>query len=179
MLNSIHNRLTSLATWPVVSLLLVGFLACQSGFDWRHRALGHAETPESLKWYTPGEICKLFEEWGDDRLALYAWTEVTLDLAFPLIYGTLFAVLIARLFQVGQWRWAVMVPLCGAAVDLMENATTAALAWSYIYNKQESPVAWAAACFTVVKIVCFVVSGLLLLGGGVAGLWRSRAETGG
>lgn len=170
----IHDRMTSLARWPVVALLLVGFLACQQGFTWRHRQLGDAETPDARGWYTPDEIRDVFEAWGAERRSLYAWTEVTLDAVFPPIYGTLFAVLTARLFRVGGRRWLVVVPLVGAAADLLENITAAALAWTF--DGRASPVTWAAACFTAVKTACFVGSLLILLAGGVAGLCGSTDE---
>jgi hypothetical protein len=169
--DTIHNRLIWLATWPVVALLVVGFIACQLGFDLRKSVLGRA--PDGRFWYTPDEVRNQFEDWGAGHRALYAWTEVTLDLFFPLIYGTLFAALLARLFREGRLRGAVMVPIAAAAADLLENATLAFLAWSY--DGRPSPLAWAAACFTAVKSVCFGASWLLLLAGGLAGLRRGAA----
>lgn len=175
MFAAIHRRLASLATWPVVSLLFVGFVACTQGFSWRHQKLGYTDTPDARFWYTPGEVRELFEEWGPARRNLYAWTEVTLDLAFPLIYGTLFAVLVARLFRADRCRRVAAVPLLGAATDLLENGTAAALAWTY--DGRESPAVWAATAFTAVKTTCFIVSLFLLLAGGIAGLC-ARAEPG-
>jgi hypothetical protein len=175
MLSAIHNRFYTLATWPFVAVLIVVFILCQLGFSWRQRALGGlSEVPDARFGYTPGEIHNLFEDWGVGRRELYARTEVTLDLAFPLVYGTLFAVFSARLFRNGLWRLAVLVPLFGALADLIENFMMAFLAWSY--DGHESPLVWAAACFTEVKIVCFGASLLLLLAGGVAGLRRDKTS---
>lgn len=176
MITPIHDWLTSLATWPIVSLLLVGFLACQQGFDWRQKKLAYTSTPDVRGWYSPDDIRDLFGKWGSDRLSLYAWTEVTLDLVFPPVYGLLFATLTAQLFPTGPWGWLVIVPLAGAVADLSENVTMASLAWTF--DDQKSPAVWAvavraAACFTAVKIACFVASCLILLAGGVAGLGHS------
>ena len=177
MLDAIHRRLTSLATWPVVALCVVGFIACQQGFAWRQNALGtSSDVPDVRFGYTPGEIRDLFESWGADRRELYAWTQVTLDLILPLIYGTLFAVLTARLFRGELSRWAVLVPMFAALADLLENATLAFLAWSY--DGRESPLAWVAAGFTVVKFIGLGFALVLLLVGGVAGLFRDPAEPG-
>jgi hypothetical protein len=138
------------------------------------RAQAASEVPDARFGYTPGEIRSLFEDWGVGRRELYARTEVTLDLAFPLVYGTLFAVFSARLFRKGLWRWALLVPLSGALADLIENFMIAYLAWSY--DGHESPLVRAAACFTEVKFVCFVASLLLLLAGGVVGLRRDKTS---
>jgi hypothetical protein len=175
MLSAIHNRFFNLGTWPFVALLVVVFILCQQGFVWRQRALGGlSEVPDARFGYTPREIRNLFEDWGVGRRELYARTEVTLDLAFPLVYGTLFAVFSARLFRKGLWRWALLVPLSGALADLIENFMIAYLAWSY--DGHESPLVRAAACFTEVKLVCFIASLLLLLAGGVAGFRRDKTS---
>lgn len=177
MLDAVHNRLTRLATWPAVAVLVVVFIACQQGFTWRQHALGpDMATPDARFGYTPGEIRDLFESWGPERRVLYARTEVTLDVVFPLTYGGLFGALAARLFRRGPWRWAVMVPVVTATADLAENGTLAVLAWQY--DGQESPAVWAAAGFTVLKVVGFVLSLLLLLGGGAFGRCCGAARPG-
>jgi hypothetical protein len=168
MLTSIHSLLTSLATWPIVSLLLVGFIVCQQGFGWRQKKLGYTKPPDVLGWYTPTQIRHLFKSWGPSSRTLYAWTEVTLDFAFLLIYGTLFGVLLAQLFRSGWTSGLVLVPLAGAAADLAENTL---LTWLVCtYDGQEHSVVWVAACFTALKIILFVASLLLLLAGGAGKL---------
>src|SRR5437879_2395351 len=122
MIAQLHKAFVWLATWPVVALLVVGFLLCQMGFAWRHKALGPThEVPDARLWYTPDDVRTFFDQIGDCGRQLYAFTQVTLDLANPLLYGTLFAVLIVRLF--GS-RYPGLVPLPVAAADLLENATT-------------------------------------------------------
>src|SRR6478752_157815 len=89
MSNALSNLLERLATWPAVTLLFVLFLLCSQGFELRHKSLGF-ENPglDSRFWYSPEEARDFFEAIGERGRRLYAITEVTLDLAFPLVYGS-------------------------------------------------------------------------------------------
>ena len=62
MIDTIHNRLIRLATWPVLSLLVVGFIACVLGFHWRTGVLND-RGPDSHFWYTPDDVQELFTKW--------------------------------------------------------------------------------------------------------------------
>lgn len=141
------------AGWPTASLLVLGMWACQLGFFWRSERLGHADLLDARQWYSPEEAATLLEGLGASGRSLYAWTEISLDLAFPVLYGLLFALLLARVFRYGR-VWPLL-PLAAAVADLLENALIATLAWTY--SGGATPLAWAAAVFTALK------SGLLLL----------------
>ena len=170
MLTTLHNRLASLATWPIVSILLVAFIMCQQGFGWRQKALHYIEPPDVKIWYDSTELNAIFRCWTTTGRTLYGWTEVTLDLVFLLTYGLLFAILLAQLFRTGAWRGLILVPLVGALADLGENTLLTFLAWST--QDPDSRLVFAAACFTAVKIVLFTITLLLLLAGGFVN-WRS------
>lgn len=172
MRNTLHRRLESLGTWPNVALLLVAFLVCLQGFDWRRKWLGPSPSlPDVRLGYTPDELQEVFEVWGQGRCQLYAITQVTLDVAFPLVYGVLFAICVARLFTGERGRWMVVVPLLATLADLSENVVLAFLAWSY--RDTVSPLAWIASASTMAKFAFFGASLVLLLVGGIAGRRRS------
>ena len=74
-------------------------LLCLAGFQWREARLGGLELLDTTQWYTPEQAAALFG--ALDRLdsrarAVYAWTEVSIDMVFPVAYGLLFALLLAR-----------------------------------------------------------------------------------
>ncbi|WP_169975779.1 hypothetical protein [Tautonia rosea] len=172
MRDILHRRVESWGTWPNVALLLVAFLACLKGFDWRQKWLGpSSDLPDARLGYTPDELRAVFDAWGQGRCQLYAITQVTLDAAFPLVYGLLFALCVARLFTGDRGRWLVVVPLLAMLADLVENVILAFLAWSA--RETIPPLAWIASAATLTKFAFFGASLLLLLVGGIAGRRRS------
>ena len=149
---SIRAALERCATRRVTVASLAGVDACVAGLVWRQDRLGSLDLLDSRGWYTPGEAATLFDDL--DRLdanarLVYAATGLTIDMAFPVAYGLLFAILLLRL-----WRGGVplyLLPPMMAAADVLENATIAALALSHA--GVPSPLAWLAAVFTLVKTI--------------------------
>ena len=153
-----HDRsrfvLQRLATWPVVILTMLAALLCLAGFQWREARLGGLELLDTRQWYTPEQAAALFG--ALDRLdsrarAVYAWTEVSIDMIFPVAYGLLLALLLLRVFEDGRFY---LLPIAGAATDVFENISIALLASTY----DGAPSSWTrvAAAFTLLK------SGLIL-----------------
>ena len=169
MTASIRAMLERWATPRVALAALAVATACIAGLAWRRDRLGGLELLDSRSWYTPGEAAALFE--ALDRLdagarTLYAATGLTIDLAFPLAYGLLFAILLVRLFRAPFF----LLPLATAAADVLENAAVAALALSYA--GAPSLLAWPAAAFTLVKALCGYAGLAATLVGAVRWLWR-------
>lgn len=68
------------------------------------------------------------------------------------------------------WRRANLVPLLGALFDTLENLSTSLVMWRY---PQPTAVVDVLA-FTLVKWLTISGSFVLLVAGGVAGIWRWR-----
>jgi len=170
MVNKIYTSIERKATWPVAALLVLVMLVANQGFSWRKDQLGQQnQVLDVRRWHTPEQAAQLFKDLADKgALSTYAISEVTLDLAFPLAYGFLFAILIARLWG-KQRSWMVLIPLGAMVFDLLENFTIATLALSY--NGSPSSLAWLAAICTLFKMVLFVASLLLILAGGLRGVF--------
>lgn len=153
-----------LAGWPLVALLVFGYVACQIGFGVRSKRLP-ADAPDVKFGYSSADLRETFDAWQAEGRSFYCRTQLLLDVPFPLIYGSLFASLSVRLMGCrGGRAWAV-VPAMGAAADLSENA---ALVWMAANDAvPEAAVAWASAS-TQVKFVLF---GLSLLQVGVLAVW--------
>ncbi len=156
---NLHDRirrgLQQLATRRVVIPTMLAALLCVAGFEWRDARLGGLELLDTRQWYTPEQAASLFG--ALDRLdprarAVYAWTEVSIDMVFPVAYGLLFALVLLRLFGAG--RPFYLLPIAGAAADFFENLSIALLASTY----DGAPSSWTsvAAVFTLLK------SGLIL-----------------
>ena len=167
MPDTIHRLLEVLATWPRIGLLFLVGLACVAGFEWRARKLGRENRAlDGRRWYTPEQARAFFEAIGAGGRRLYAATQLTLDVLFPLVYGALFAALILRVYPPGRAVYLAHVPLLGTLADLLENVTTAYLALRF--DGRPSQVARVAAVFTLSKTVLFVLSVLLILWGALA-----------
>lgn len=162
----LYGVFDQIATWPSVALLFGIFVLCSGGFNWRSKRLG-CENPalDARFWYSPEQARMFFKAIGPAGRRIYAMTQVTLDIVFPLTYGTLFALLIVHVYDQSVAQTLVWVPVLAAIIDLLENATTAFLAWQF--DDRASPLAWVAAVFTAVKTVLFGVGLVLIVLGAV------------
>ena len=166
----IRPRLERLATRPVVIPALLAALLCQAGFEWRDARLDGLELIDVRQWYTPEQAAALFD--ALDRLdanarAVYAWTEVSIDLVFPVAYGLLFALLLLRVFGDGPRFY--LLPIAGAAADVFENLSIALLASTY----DGAPSSWTtlAAVFTLLKSGLILATLAAAVGGVIRRLW--------
>ena len=144
--------------------LCIIFGLCLFGFEWRQDVIGSGLTLlDGRLYYTPEEAAELLQLLGQRGRHLYAITQITLDLVFPLAYGALLAMAIVRLYSRKWASYLILFPLVAVVADLLENGTAAFLAFTY--NGQASPVAWAGSVFTGSKWVFLVLSfGTLLVG---------------
>ena len=171
MATSIRAVLKRRSTRRVAPVALAGVVACVAGLVWRQHRLGGLDLLDSRGWYTPGEAAALFE--GLDRLdanarLVYAATGLTIDMAFPVAYGLLLALLLVRLWRGGAPLY--LLPLAMAAADVLENLTVAALALSYA--GAPTPLAWPAAVFTLVKTVLMAATAAAVGIGAIRWLWE-------
>ena len=169
----IRRGLQRLATWPVAIRTVLAALLCQAGFQWREARLGGLELLDTRQWYTPEQAAALFG--ALDRLdprarAVYAWTEVSLDMIFPVAYGLLLALVLLRLFEDG--RPLYLLPIAAAATDIFENISIALLASTY----DGAPSSWTrvAAAFTLLKSGLILATLAAAVGGAIRWLWLVR-----
>ena len=174
----IRRGLQRLATLRVVIAAALVALLCVAGFEWRDARLGGLELLDTRQWYTPEQAADLFG--ALDRLdsrarALYAWTEVSIDLIFPVAYGLLFALLLLCLFKDGRRYY--LLPIAGAAADVLENLSIALLASTY----DGAPSSWTsvAAAFTLLKSGLILATLAAAVGGGTRRLWVARRPASG
>ena len=176
MRDGIRPVLQRLATRRVVVLTGLAALVCVAAFQWRDARLGGLELLDVRQWYTPDQAAALFA--ALDRLdprarAVYAWTEVSVDLVFPVAYGLLLALALLRLSANG--RPVYLLPIAGAVTDIFENVSIALLAATY----DGAPSSWTrvAAVFTLLKSVLLLAALVAAAYGSIRWLWvvRQRA----
>ena len=134
----LRGALARCATRRVGLAALAGVLACVAGLVWRHHRLGGLELLDARGGCTPEEAAALLDALDANARLVYAATGFTIDMAFPLAYGLLFAIVLVRLFRAPLFVLALAL----AGADVLENLTVAALALGHA--GAPSPVAWLA-----------------------------------
>jgi hypothetical protein len=171
MWDSLHSSLERFATWPAVALLFILFIMCAEGFELRRKSLGYENRAlDGRFWYSPDDASDFLRAIGEHGRRIYAVTELTLDILFPLVYGTLFAALIIHVYARESGKFLVLVPLLAVVFDVLENITTAYLAWQF--DDRTSPVARGAAVLTATKSGLFILSLILIVIGALTTAWR-------
>jgi hypothetical protein len=132
-------------------------------------------SPDLSLYYSPGDLYRMAEAYGEEGRARYIQARFTFDLVWPLVY-TLFLVtaiswLFARAFPPDSgWQRANLAPLLAALFDLLENVSTSLVMLRY---PDPTPVVdGLASVFTLLKWGFVAGSFVLLVGGVGVALWR-------
>jgi len=124
--------------------------------------------PDTRLWYTAGEIAPALAALTPAQRRSVAAGHLTLDVLFPLVYGTLFAILLLKAWpENGVWKLALAV----VTADLMENLSLAAL--YTLFPAGLDVLTPLAASWTALKWMLFTLM-LLALAAGAFLRWRSR-----
>jgi hypothetical protein len=158
MTEGVYGKFHFLRSWRAVAWLFILWLACDIGFKLRLKyALGPCyPAPDGSIWYTPAQVKDLFDHWGPTGRVVYAVSEFTLDLLFPLVYGSLFAALIGNLFPPHLAQRLALCPLLAVVADVAENAQLAYCALTY--DPPCDPPCAGALITTLLKYFFFVAS---------------------
>jgi hypothetical protein len=157
---------TGPASGRTIGLLVVLFVVCNFGFSWRSKQLGHKEVLDVQGWYTCADAYRLLDDLGPEGRKLYARTELTLDLVFPIVYACLFIGLIGNLYPPQRARALALVPLLGWAADWCENAIAVWLALTFETGQEPGMIATLGAIATLTKSSLFVVALVVVALGG-------------
>jgi hypothetical protein len=139
----------------------------------RLKALSGYASPVIDTWfgYTPEKVFGVIDALKAEGRRLYAITQVTLDLLYPLVYNGLLAVLLGLSVPAafpGTWlaEWLPRLPLLSLLSDYSENICIVILLLGY--PRQPAALARLASAITVIKF-CLIAAGLLgvLVSGGI------------
>lgn len=128
----------------------------------------HASNQPSLDMhfsYTPQKAYQIISTHNQEALQIMAINRLTLDIAYPLVYGLMISLLLIvsfrRAFPKNKFSdWAVFIPWAGVLCDYLENIS---LATMYLqYPRELIVLAWMASAFTALKWT-FIGIGFLLV----------------
>lgn len=105
-------------------------------------------------YYPPERAVEMISTYGDEGRTFYLWILLSADLLFPLVYGTLLVMLLAkaavRLSSRFDWlEHLLWLPVFPVLLDYGENAAIGFLLWGY--PNVSNLLATQASFFTVVK----------------------------
>lgn len=178
--NRISNALYRVSKGWVAALALVGFLLFTALVLPGQAQMAEAESrgagsPDASFFYTPEELYRMAEAYGEEGREAYVRARFTFDLIWPLVYVIFLATAISWVYGKALspgsvWRLANLAPLLGMGFDYLENLSTSVVMMRY---PQRTPVVDSLApVFTMLKWLFIGGSFALLAIGGLVGLWR-------
>jgi hypothetical protein len=130
--------------------------------------IGSAVSPDTSFFYSPADLYKIAESYGEEGRQAYIRARFTFDLVWPLVYTLFLATAISWIFGKAfapdsRWQWANLAPLVGALFDYLENLSTSLVMLRY--PAQTPVVDLLAPLFTALKWGSLGLSFSLLIGG--------------
>jgi hypothetical protein len=190
VVQTVSNALSRISSGPValagvLIFLLFGALVLPRQAAAAERAAGDAGSPDTSFLYSPADLVRQAEAYGDEGRAAYVRARWTFDLVFPLIYGFFLLTSISWLLRSSlaadsPWHRYNLVPLAAVAFDFLENTATS---WVMSRYPAGTPVAaLAAPWFTFSKWLfvygSFGVLAIAALGAIMQALRRSPRASG-
>jgi hypothetical protein len=134
-----------------------------------------AGSPDTSLFYSPDDLYRMAEAYGQEGRAAYVQARWTFDLAFPIVYGaaliTAISWLSARFFPAGsRLQLANLAPVLAVIFDYLENTCTSLV--MFFYPTRLPALDRLAPVFTSIKwLLVFGSFALLVLG---VGAWLRR-----
>lgn len=175
---TISSLLDRLTTPRILALLFVIYLSF-------HTVLSPYFPPEGIKpldlffTYSPSEAYSIVEGYGEAGRAIYVKTELTLDIAFPVIYSLLLStvlnfLVLSILPPQSAFRNLRYLPFAAAAIDILENLAIVALIT--LLPRHFDTLAALAGLLTSIKWILVALCMLTILIS--ASIWLARHVSG-
>ena len=167
-----NGRLTLIA---VVVFFLFTALVLPGQASQAEDSSGGAGTPDLSFTYTPADLYRWADQYGEAGRIEYVRARFTFDIVWPLIYGFFLMTTTSWLFNQAlaansRWRLYNLSALLAMYFDFLENVSTSLV--MYRYPQVTYIIDWLAALFTPVKWILVGVSFGLMIIGLVGWLWQ-------
>jgi hypothetical protein len=165
--------------WVALSALIVFFvfsaLVLPQQATRAEQETGSTVSPDMSFFYSPGELYRMAESYGEQGREAYVRARFTFDLIWPLVYTLFLATAVSWIFgrafaPDSRWQRANLVPLLGALFDYLENLSTSLVMLRF--PAQTAVVDLLAPLFTALKWGFLGASFVLLIGGMIVAVWR-------
>ncbi len=108
--------------------------------------------------FNPQKTLDMVAEYGDAARAYYAKTEMTADVAYPLVYAFLFGIILTLLYRNKSRAWVSALPFLCMLFDYGENISIIALLQTY----PQQSMTLATGC-EIFKLLKWLTLGLVLV----------------
>lgn len=123
--------------------------------------------------FNPQKTLDMVAAYGDAARTYYARTEMTTDVAYPIVYAFLLGIILTMLYRRTQYARLSILPFITLLFDYGENINIIALLRSY--PAQSMTIATLCEICKLMKWLCFGGT-ILLVVIGLAGLLRKRMK---
>lgn len=110
--------------------------------------------------YDPQRTLRMVEEYGEEARKYYASVETSIDLAYPVVYALLFAVLLTMIYRRLLGRQVMhinMLPFVAMFFDFLENLTIVSMLRHY----PEQSILMANLC-EIFKLAKWIIFGIII-----------------
>ena len=111
--------------------------------------------------YKPDKTLGMVAAYSDEARKIYAQTEMTLDILYPLVYTILLCIGLSLLYKDKKYWWINVLPIITLIFDFLENYCIVALLNSF--PEQSTSLASGVEIFKILKFVTFGASLLLVI----------------
>ncbi len=113
--------------------------------------------------FNPQNTLDMTADYGDAARAYYARTEMTADVAYPVVYAFLFGIILSLLYRNTSYARVNTLPFVMLLLDFAENAGIVRLLYSF--PQQSVTVATLCEVFKLLKWITFGVIIVLIVWG--------------
>jgi hypothetical protein len=181
LLKSVSSGWVTLSA--LVVFLMFSALVLPQQASKAERETGSAVSPDTSLFYSPAQLYRIAEQYGEGGRKAYVRARFTLDLVWPLVYTFFLATSISWVFRKAfppdsLWQRANLAPLVAALFDYLENLSTSVVMLRY--PAHTAGVDLLAPVTTLLKWIFVGASVVLLVFGTGVAVWRwvGRRETG-
>jgi hypothetical protein len=180
MLHRFSDRLRTVSTgWVALVALAIFVLFSALVLPGQSTAAegvaGDAGSPDMSFYYSPNDLYRMAEAYGEEGRRAYVRARFTFDLVWPLVYTAFLVTMISWVFgkafaSDSPWQRANLLPVLGAMFDYLENLSTSLVMLRY--PESTAVVDGLAPLFTAAKWLSLSASFLLLAAGIMMAAWR-------
>ena len=128
------KKLFDYANWKTILplfILLIGFIvyAFPKYQNQINSLTGEKLTSlDARMHYTKEEVILLFNKMGTEGRNIYRFISSRIDMAYPVVYGLFFILVLASLLKnfipsTSLWKWLLVLPVIGVTFDYLENVS--------------------------------------------------------
>jgi hypothetical protein len=103
--------------------------------------------------FNPQKTLMIVSEYGDAARSFYARTEMTTDIAYPIVYAFLFGIILTLLYRKSSYAWVNILPFICLLFDYLENINIVILLMTY--PQQSLAIAILCEIFKLMKWLTF------------------------